>query len=189
AKLRLPVQLVIKPATGSDDRRWYAGSLAAGVAWVGEEIVVLPSGARSRIAAVEGNAPAVRIQLVDELDVGRGDVIASAEDPPTTVAHLHARVAWMGEKPLKQGAHVIVKHATRTVKAVVTIVHDRLDVTTLDAETGIDQLALNEIGTIELLTSLPLPVDDYAVNRTMGSFIVIDEITNATVGAGMVIAA
>ena len=95
----------------------------------------------------------------------------------------------MSDKPLTQGAHVMVKHATRTVKAVATILHDRLDVTTLDAEKGIDRLGLNEIGTVEFLTSLPLPVDAYADNRTMGSFIVIDEVTNATVGAGMVTAA
>jgi bifunctional enzyme CysN/CysC len=188
ADLRLPVQIVIKPPTGSGEGRWYAGSVAAGVPEVGQEVVVLPSGTRSRIAAVAGNLPAVRVQLADELDVGRGDVIASATQPPQTVHHLHARVAWMGEKPLTQGAHVMVKHATRTVKAVATILHDRLDVTSLDAETGISQLALNEIGTVEFLTSLPLPVDDYSANRTMGSFVVIDEVTNATVGAGMVIA-
>ena len=183
------MQIVIKPPTGSGEGRWYAGSVAAGVPEVGQEVVVLPSGTRSRIAAVAGNLPAVRVQLADELDVGRGDVIASAVQPPQTVHHLHARVAWMGEKPLTQGAHVMVKHATRTVKAVATILHDRLDVTSLDAETGISQLALNEIGTVEFLTSLPLPVDDYSANRTMGSFVVIDDVTNATVGAGMVIAA
>jgi sulfate adenylyltransferase subunit 1 (EFTu-like GTPase family) len=189
AHLRLPVQLVIKPATGSGGGRWYAGSVAAGVPRVGDEIVVLPSGTRSRIAAVEGNLPAVRVQLADELDVGRGDVIASAEAAPDIVAHVRARVAWMSDKPHKQGAHVIVKHATRSVKAVATILHDRLDVTTLDAEVGVDQLGLNEIGTVSFITSLPLPVDVYAVNRTMGSFIVIDEVTNATIGAGMVTAA
>ena len=82
AHLRLPVQIVIKPATGSGEGRWYAGSVAAGVPEVGQEIVVLPSGTRSRIAAVEGNLPAVRVQLADELDVGRGDVIAAADQPP-----------------------------------------------------------------------------------------------------------
>jgi bifunctional enzyme CysN/CysC len=189
AHLRLPVQIVIKPATGSGAGRWYAGSLAAGVPVVGQQVVVLPSGTRSTISAVEGNARAVRVQLADELDVGRGDVIASADAPPQTVAHLHARVAWMSDKPLTQGAHVMVKHATRTVKAVATILHDRLDVSTLQSEKGITQLGLNEIGTVEFLTSLPLPVDAYSDNRTMGSFIVIDEVTNATVGAGMVTAA
>ncbi|CAB4582245.1 MAG: sulfate adenylyltransferase [Actinobacteria bacterium] len=189
--LRLPVQVVIKPAVGSGagptgERRWYAGSLAGGLPEVGDEIVVLPSGTRSRIAAVEGNAPAVRIQLEHELDVSRGDVIADAADAPHTVPQVTARVAWMGEKPLRTGNHVLIKHGTRTVKAVATILHDRLDVTTLEREHGVDELALNEIGTVTFITAQSLPVDDYATNRTTGSFIVIDEVSNGTVGAGMV---
>jgi sulfate adenylyltransferase large subunit len=189
--LRLPVQVVIKPAVGSGagptgERRWYAGSLAGGVPEVGDEIVVLPSGTRSRIAAVEGNAPAVRIQLEHELDVSRGDVIVDAADAPHAVPQITARVAWMGEKPLRSGNHVLIKHGTRTVKAVATILHDRLDVTTLERELGVDEIALNEIGTVTFVTSQSLPVDDYTTNRTTGSFIVIDEVTNGTVGAGMV---
>jgi sulfate adenylyltransferase large subunit len=190
-RLRLPVQIVIKPGLGSGagvmaERRWYAGSLASGAPIVGDEIVVLPSGTRSRISAVEGTAPAVRIQLDDELDVSRGDVIAAVDEPPVAGAHLTARVAWMNDKPLRSGNHVLIKHATRTVKAVATVLHDKLDVTTLDANPDVTELALNEIGTVTFVTSLPLPVDPYRVNRTMGSFIVIDEVTNATVGAGMV---
>jgi len=193
AGFRLPVQLVIKPPVGSGagpagERRWYAGSVASGAPSVGDEVVVLPSGTRSRIAAVEGTLPAVRVQLADELDVGRGDVIAAAAEPPRAVAHVQARVAWMGDVPLRQGAHVLVKHATRTVRAVATVLHDRLDVTTLHAEQGVAQLGLNEIGTVSFITSLPLAVDPYEVNRTTGSFIVIDEVTNATVGAGMITA-
>ncbi|TPW12317.1 MAG: bifunctional enzyme CysN/CysC [Acidimicrobiaceae bacterium] len=193
--LRLPVQLVIKPVLGSGggsgagalaERRWYAGSLAGGTPAVGDEVVVLPSGTRSRIAAVEGHAPAVRIQLEDELDVSRGDLIASAHLRPTVEPHLVAQVAWMNDKPLRAGSHVLIKHATRTVKAVATVVHDKLDVTTLVADIDATELQLNEIGTVTFLTALPLPVDPYRVNRTMGSFIVIDEVTNATVGAGMV---
>jgi bifunctional enzyme CysN/CysC len=189
--LRLPVQLVIKPAVGSGagiaaERRWYAGSLAGGLPKVGDDVVVLPSGTRSRIAAVEGNAPAVRVQLEHELDVSRGDIIADAAAQPHTVPQLTARVAWMGEKPLRTGSHVLIKHATRTVKAVATILHDRLDVTTLDHEQGVDELALNEIGTVTFITAQSLPIDDYATNRTTGSFIVIDEVANGTVGAGMV---
>jgi sulfate adenylyltransferase large subunit len=189
--LRLPVQVVIKPAVGSGagvaaERRWYAGSLAGGLPKVGDEVVVLPSGTRSRIAAVEGNAPAVRVQLEHELDVSRGDVIAAADDAPHTVPQLTARVAWMADKPLRTGNHVLIKHGTRTVKAVATILHDRLDVTTLEHEQGVDELGLNEIGTVTFITAQSLPVDDYATNRTTGSFIVIDEVANGTVGAGMV---
>jgi sulfate adenylyltransferase large subunit len=189
--LRLPVQLVIKPAVGSGagvqaERRWYAGSLASGVPQVGDEIVVLPSGTRSRIAAVEGNAPAVRIQLEHELDVSRGDVIAAADDAPTVVPQIDARVSWMADKPLRVGNHYLLKHGTRTVKAVATILHDKLDVATLQSLSDVSELELNEIGTVSFITALPLPVDAYATNRTMGSFIVIDEVTNATVGAGMI---
>ncbi len=192
AALRLPVQLVIKPAVGSGtgsagERRWYAGSLAGGDAEVGDEVVVLPSGTRSRIAAVEGTAPAVRVQLADELDVSRGDVIAAAADPPAQRTEVTARVAWLGERPLTAGARVLLKHTTRTVKAAASELHDRLDVATLDLRPGDGQLALNEIGTVTFTTAQPLPVDDYAANRTTGSFIVIDEVTNATVGAAMVV--
>jgi sulfate adenylyltransferase large subunit len=190
-RMRLPVQLVIKPALGSGagvtaERRWYAGSLASGSPAVGDEIVVLPSGTHSRIAAVEGTAPAIRVQLENELDVSRGDVIAAAEGAPEAAPHITARVAWMHEKPLRSGNHVLIKHATRTVKAVVTVLHDKLDVTTLATNSDVTELLLNEIGTVTFVTALPLPVDPYRVNRTMGSFIVIDEVTNATVGAGMI---
>ena len=189
--LRLPVQLVIKPAVGSGagahaERRWYAGSLASGLPKVGDAIVVLPSGTRSTIAAVEGNAPAVRIQLEHELDVSRGDVIAAADDAPTVVPQVDARVAWMADKPLRVGNHYLLKHGTRTVKAVATILHDKLDVTTLQSHGDVAEIGLNEIGTVSFITALPLPIDAYATNRTMGSFIVIDEVTNATVGAGMI---
>ncbi len=190
--LRLPVQLVIKPpkgggATAGEERRWYAGSVAGGVPEVGQAVVVLPSGVRTTIAAVAGTLPAVRIQLADEVDVSRGDVIAASDDAPHTVPQVIARVAWMHDKPLRPGAHVMVKHATRTVKAVATVLHDRLDVTTLARDRDVHELGLNEIGTVSFITSLPLPVDAYAANRTMGSFIVIDPVSNATVGAAMVI--
>ena len=165
-----------------------SSTLAGGLPVVGDEIVVLPSGTRSQIAAVSGTAPAIRVQLAHELDVSRGDVIAAAVDPPTASPHLLARVAWMHDTALRAGSHVLIKHGTRTVKAVASILHDRLNVTTFASDTDVDQLGLNEIGTVTFITSLPLPVDAYATNRTMGSFIVIDELTNATVGAGMVTA-
>jgi len=190
--LRLPVQLVIKPLVGSGagavaERRWYAGSLAGGSPRVGDAVVVLPSGMRSHIAAVEGTAPAVRVQLADELDVSRGDLIAAVDLPPGVATEVTARVAWMGDKPLQQGAQVLIKHATRTVKAVASTLRDRLDVTTLDTVAALDALALNEIGTVTFRTATPLAFDAYDVNRTTGSFIVIDPVSNATVGAGMII--
>ncbi len=189
--LRLPIQMVIKPRPGGSDnamheRRWYAGSVAGGVPAVGDRVVILPSGVITQIVAVEGNLPAVRVQFADEIDASRGDVIASADDPPNTVPSLVATVVWMHDKPLLPGAHVLVKHATRTLKAVATVLHDKLDVTTLASDSQVAGLGLNEIGTVSFITSLPLPVDPYVQNRTMGSFIVIDPVTNATVGAGMI---
>jgi sulfate adenylyltransferase large subunit len=198
AGLRLPVQLVIKPspghaadATGTSggqwkDRRWYAGSVASGMPMVGDEVIVLPAGTRTKIVAVEGNLPAVRVQLADDLDVARGDVIAGIEDPPRAVDQVRARVAWMSDRPLTCGTSVLVKHATRTVRAVATALHDRLEVSDLTVHKGTTQLGLNEIGTVSFTTAGLLPFDPYEVNRTMGSFIIIDPVTNATVGAGMV---
>ena len=149
-------------------------------------MVILPSGVTTQIVAVEGNLPAVRVQLADEIDASRGDVIAAADDPPHTVPSVVATVAWMHDKPLLQGAHVLIKHATRTLKAVATVLHDKLDVTTLASDSQVSSIGLNEIGTVSFITSLSLPIDPYVLNRTMGSFIVIDPVTNATVGAGMI---
>jgi bifunctional enzyme CysN/CysC len=130
----------------------------------------------------------VRVQLADELDVGRGDMIVSATDTPRVTTELTATVAWLGEPALSAGARVVVKHTTRTVKAIVTRLHDRLDVTSLEREPGVANLAVNEIGTVTFTTAAPLAVDPYSENRLTGSFIVIDESTNATLGAGMVVA-
>ncbi len=116
----------------------------------GAEIVVLPSGQRSTVRAVEGREPAVRVQLVDELDVGRGDMIVAAAHTPIVTTELTATVAWLGEPALSPGARVVVKHTTRTVKAIVTRLHDRLDVTSLEREPGVAQLAVNEIGTVDV---------------------------------------
>ncbi len=184
---RLPVQWVSRPEPGDLGGRWYAGSLAGGSLGAGDEIVVLPSGQRSTVRAVEGREPAVRVQLADELDVGRGDMIVAAADTPIVTTELTATVAWLGEPALSPGARVVVKHTTRTVKAIATRLHDRLDVTSLEREPGVAHLAVNEIGTVTFTTAAPLAVDPYTENRLTGSFIVIDESTNATLGAGMVI--
>jgi sulfate adenylyltransferase subunit 1 (EFTu-like GTPase family) len=116
-------------------------------------------------------------------------MIVSATHTPNVTTELTATVAWLGEPALSPGARVVVKHTTRTVKAIATRLHDRLDVTSLEREADVGHLAVNEIGTVTFTTAAPLAVDPYTENRLTGSFIVIDESTNATLGAGMVVGA
>ena len=186
--LRLPIQWVVRPDTQSaDSKRWYAGQPASGSVSVGQQVVALPAGGSSTIVAVEGDPPAVRVQLADELDIGRGTVLASVVLPPQVTTELTATVAWLGDQPLTSGGRYVVKHLSRVAKAMVGEIYDRLDVTTLEHGPA-DSLASNEIGTVRFTLSAPLAIDAYAVNRRTGSFIVIDARTNATVGAAMIAA-
>ena len=187
---RLPVQYVIR----SDGRRRYAGRLASGTLRPGDEVVVLPSGARSRVASVAGPrgsmgeaaAPAsVSVALEDEIDVGRGDLIAGADEAPAAARELSATVCWLGDAPARAGATYLLKHTTRTVRARLDAIEDRLDVTTLERAPA-DELELNAIGRVRLRTGAEVMADPYAVSRATGAFILIDETTNDTVGAGMV---
>ncbi|MCA1720762.1 MAG: 50S ribosome-binding GTPase [Actinobacteria bacterium] len=192
---RFPVQYVIRPmSTERPDYRGYAGTLATGTLRVGDAVTVLPSGRTSTVEALEtydGQLPealagqAVTVRLADELDVSRGDMLVAAEAAPTVTSSFDATVCWMADAPLRPGQRVLVKHTTRTVKAQVQALHDRLDVTQLLPEQA-DALRLNDIGRVTLRTASPLAVDPYAQDRTTGAFIVIDEATGTTVGAGMV---
>jgi bifunctional enzyme CysN/CysC len=193
--VRFPVQYVIRPMSDAfHDYRGYAGQLASGVLRPGDEVVVLPSGRRTTIAAIdtyEGEVSeafppmSVTVRLADDVDVSRGDLIAAADNAPTVTQDIVATVCWMSEQPLRAGARLVVKHTTRSTKAVVRELGDRLDVTSLEVSAA-DELHLNEIGQITLRTAQPLFVDDYRRNRATGAFILIDESTGATVGAGMV---
>ncbi len=183
--LRIPVQLVIRPRVGSGDRRWYAGALAGGEPTVGQEVVVLPSGRITTIAGVEGTGTAVRVQLADELDVARGDLIADLDEQPRIVTALAATLCWFSDQPLRVGDRLLLKHTTRTVPARVEAIEHRLDVATLD-HGGTDVLEMNDLGRVRLVTASPVVVDDYRSNRRTGSFILVDERTNATVAAGLV---
>ncbi len=198
---RFPVQWVIRPANGatrpgeSGDYRGYAGQLASGALRVGEEVVALPSGLRTRIAAIdtfegeleEAQAPmSVTLRLEDELDVSRGELICRAEEAPTVSRELQADVCWLNERPLRAGGRYVIKHTTRGATAIVDELQDVLDVHTLERANAPEQLALNDIGRVRLRTSTPLAFDSYLSNRRTGSFILIDETTNETVGAGMV---
>ncbi|MEX2599535.1 MAG: sulfate adenylyltransferase, partial [Dehalococcoidia bacterium] len=130
---------------------------------------------------------AVTVRIADDLDISRGDVLCAAGEPPSVTQEFEATVCWMSERSeLRAGAMLRVKHATRTARAMVVDLLSRMDVTSLDAEAGVDALRLNEIGRVTIRTSTPLVCDDYVQNRTTGSFILVDEATNNTVAAGMI---
>jgi bifunctional enzyme CysN/CysC len=196
---RFPVQWVIRPmAEEFHDYRGYAGRVAGGVWRAGDEVVVLPSGLRSRVEAVEtadGELEAavsplsVTIRLADDVDVSRGDMLADPERPPVVARELEARVCWMSERPLEPRARLAVKHTTRSVRAVVEELVSQIDVHTLADVPGPERLQLNEIGIVRLRLAEPLCVDPYAESRETGAFILLDETTNETVGAGMVLSA
>jgi bifunctional enzyme CysN/CysC len=189
--VRFPVQLTIRDT----DYRGYAGRVAGGVLRVGEEVVVLPAGERTTIARidtprgpVESVEPplAATVVLADELDVGRGDMIAGPANPPSVARHLEATVCWMTDAPLRAGARYELKHTTRRVRATIEAIHSRVDMATLDSVEDPGQLELNDIGTVRLRTTAPLLADPYSANRVSGAFILVDEATFDTVGAGMI---
>jgi bifunctional enzyme CysN/CysC len=194
---RFPVQYVIRPMSEAHhDYRGYAGQVAGGVLRPGDEVVVLPSGARSRVAAIdtyEGPLEeafagmSVTVRLADDLDVSRGDMIVQAGNEPSTSQDVDAVVCWMIDRPLRQGSRYAIKHTTRWARAVVADLRHRLDVNTLRHDEAATELELNEIGRVRLRVTAPLMHDPYGRNRTTGSFILVDEATNVTAGAGMII--
>jgi sulfate adenylyltransferase large subunit len=192
---RFPVQWVIRPAGGDTDYRGYSGQLASGALRRGEEITVLPGGLRSRIAAIdtfdgeleEATAPmSLTLRLEDELDISRGELICHPEEKPSVSRELRADVCWMTPDLLRPGARYLLKHTSRTVTAVIDSLEDQLDPHTLERIGAPTELGLNDIGRMRLRTSAPLAFDPYSSNRRTGSFILIDESSNATVGAGMI---
>ncbi len=198
ADVRFPVQWVIRPMSDEHhDYRGYAGQVAGGVLRAGNEVVVLPSGQRTRVAAIDkwgGEVEvafptmSVALRFTEELDISRGDMIVEAEDQPVTARELDAMICWMSQEPMRPGSRYAIKHTTRSARAVVQELEHRVDVNSLSHEQT-PQLELNEIGRVRLRCSAPLMVDPYARNRTTGSFILIDEATNDTVAAGMVLGA
>jgi bifunctional enzyme CysN/CysC len=195
---RFPVQWIIRPQTDAHhDYRGYAGQVATGTFRAGDEVVVLPSGARTRVkrvetfdGEVEQAIPPMSISMLleDDIDISRGDMICRPGNKPTITSELDAMICWMADRQLEAGHRYLIKHTTRTARAIIDDVRYRIDVNTLHRDEAAVSLHLNEIGRVHLRTSMPLLVDEYRKNRQTGSFILIDETTSDTVGAGMVVA-
>src|SRR6195952_5137379 len=193
---RLPVQYVVRPKSDQfHDYRGYAGMVAGGVLKPGDEVVVLPSGMTSRIAGIdlfdkeitEAFPPmSVTVRLEDDVDVSRGDMIARVKNAPTPSQDIDAMICWMTNEPLRPRQKLAIKHTTRSGRALIKDIQYRLDVNSLHRDQETKELGLNEIGRIQLRTTQPLLCDPYSKNRTTGSFILIDEATGVTVGAGMI---
>ena len=195
---RFPVQWVIRPMTDEHhDYRGYAGEVAGGEWRVGDDVVVLPSGLSTTVAAVETHdgplevavqGQGVVVRLSDAIDVARGDMLCDPVDPPLVARELVATVCWMSERPAEQGARLAIKHTTRWARAILDEIVCVLDVETFEQVIA-ERLALNDLARVRLRLSAPLLVDPYGVNRATGAFILVDEATNETVGAGMVLSA
>jgi bifunctional enzyme CysN/CysC len=199
--VRFPVQYVIRPHKSTDpelhDYRGYAGQVAGGVLKPGDEVVHLPSGLTTTITHIDGpNGPvdeayapmSVTLRLADDIDISRGDMIARPNNRPEVAQDLEAMVCWMTpDRKLTPRTKLIVKHTTRTARAMVKDLNYRLDVNTLHRDETAGSLSLNEIGRVRLRTQSPLMFDPYRRNRATGSFILVDPVTNNTVGAGMIV--
>ena len=196
--VRYPVQYVIRPHSDDwHDYRGFAGTVAGCFLKPGVEVIVLPSGLSSKFASIETmvgpvdeaySPMAVTVRLADEIDVSRGDMICRPHNQPTLGQDIDAMVCWMSETgSLAVGQKLAIKHTTRSARALVKDVQYRLDINTLHRDESVHSLSLNEIGRIRLRTTVPLFYDEYRRNRTTGSFILIDEASNNTVGGGMIL--
>jgi len=196
--VRFPVQHVIRPqSTELHDYRGYAGTVASGVLRPGDEVMVLPSGYTTRIKDIHtADGPvedavasmAVTVLLEDDLDVSRGDMICRPNNQPTPTQDLEAMVCWMSDaSELREGSKLAIKHTTRWARAMVKDLRYRLDVNTSHRVESVSSLAVNDIGRIRMRVTQPLLADEYSRNHTTGSFILVDENTNVTVAAGMIV--
>ncbi|WP_084039216.1 sulfate adenylyltransferase subunit 1 [Demequina sp. NBRC 110053] len=194
--VRFPVQYVIRPQQAdSRDYRGFAGQVASGILKVGDEVLALHSGLTTRVAAIDGpNGPveeayppmSVTVRLEDEIDIARGDMLCRPGNHPALTQDVEAMVCWMDQQALTVGRKVGIFHTSRMARAMVKDIPYELDVNTLHRNPDSTELGLNSIGRVTLRVTTPLLVDDYDDNRTTGSFILIDEATNRTVGAGVV---
>ena len=195
---RFPVQYVIRPRDDAfHDYRGYAGQVASGTYKVGDDVIVLPSGFTSTIAAIDtADGPldevvppaSVTLRLTDDIDISRGDMICRPNNQPRVEQDVEAMLCWFSDRiQLRTGGKYALKHTSKWVRGLVKDLHYRLDVNTLHRDETADSLALNEIGRVTLRTTQPLFFDDYRRNRATGSFILVDEATNDTLAAGMIL--
>ncbi|QFT20848.1 Bifunctional enzyme CysN/CysC [Pseudomonas sp. THAF187a] len=191
--LRFPVQYVNRPNLNF---RGFAGTLASGIVRKGDEVLALPSGKTSRVKSIvtyegeleqAGPGQAITLTLEDEIDVSRGDMLVHADNRPQVTDGFEAMLVWMGEEPMLPGKKYDIKRATSYVPGSIPSIVHRVDVNTLEQGTA-SELKLNEIGRVKVALDAPIALDGYEHNRTTGAFIVIDRLTNGTVGAGMIIA-
>ncbi|MFF8383016.1 sulfate adenylyltransferase subunit 1 [Streptomyces kanasensis] len=192
---RLPVQYVIRPQTPEHpDYRGYAGQIAAGTFRVGQEVTVLPSGRTSRISGIDllgepvdvaWTPQSVTLLLEDDIDVSRGDLVVPSGDAPATSQDVEATVCHVADQPLTVGQRVLLKHTTRTVKAIVKEIPSRLTLDDLSQHPEPGRLVANDIGTVRVRTAEPLALDAYADSRRTGSFLLIDPADGTTLAAGM----
>jgi bifunctional enzyme CysN/CysC/sulfate adenylyltransferase subunit 1 len=195
---RMPVQWVNRPNNPKDhalhDFRGLSGQVARGLVAVGQQVMILPAGIKTTVKQIwtydglvtEAFAPqSVTLCLQDDIDVSRGDMIVGLENLPGMSSDLRAHVCWMNQRPLQKGKKYFLKHAAQTVQAVVTSLDNRTNIQTFEPELEPAELGMNAIGEIHLRTAKPLIFDGYATNRLTGSFILIEQGSNQTVGAGM----
>ncbi len=190
-RLRLPIQWVGRPP---DNDRLYAGRIVAGTLATGDEVVVMPAGTSTTVTSLDTLDGAdvavppmsVTLGLADRLDVGRGDMLVGPAEQPPAAREIECTICWMSEEPLHPGRRYALKHTTRTVRATVLSILDRIDPETLERQIEPTALALNDIGQVTLRTSSPIVADPYAANRVTGALILIDENSNDTVAAGVI---
>ena len=194
---RFPVQLVIRPMSNEfHDYRGYAGTIASGTVEVGQELVLMPSGATTSVVGIDSlqgavqsasESDAVTIRIADNLDISRGAMLSSISNKPSVESNFEATVCWMTERSaLKTGLTLRIKHTTHTARVTLSELEYKININAVSDLEFSDELKLNEIGQVMLRTSVPMIFDDYSENRVTGSFILIDESTNETVGAGMI---
>jgi sulfate adenylyltransferase subunit 1 len=194
---RFPVQTVIRPNSDAHhDFRGFAGRVAGGVFKPGDEITALPSGRTSRITALHGpggplaeafSPMSVVMNLADEIDISRGDMIVKANNPPSVAREVDAMICWFSEQKLVPGGKYLIRHTTREARCAIKAVRYKVNISTLHKVEGDLEIGMNDIGRIHLRTAVPLLCDSYHRNRATGSFILVDEFTNATVAAGMIV--
>ena len=193
---RFPVQYVIRPHSDEHhDFRGFAGQISSGIFRKGDPVIIMPSGRRSTISQIytldgeldEAIAPmSVTIQLADDIDISRGDILVKPDNTPEVSSEFEAMICWMHEDAMRKGVKYGIKLGTKSARCMISDIAHRVDIDTLETEAGVAQLELNEIGRVKIRTTTPLVFDPYRRNRYTGGFIIIDEATNITVGAGMI---